>query len=712
MCLLIFLLMVCPIAAQEVSFSGTWVLNHEKTELGGMSEIIIEIAQSATQIDYRQIIKQTKGEIVTRMLLATDGSEGFYTNQRDERLKCSCTLEEGRLIVRSESRQRRSGKWVLLKIEEVHSLSADGETLFVEHFEAWGGKKGKWPHPLVFDRMVSAEGMDVTREVQSSSGLFSKQQLVEDTRQLIDYLEHIHPDPYGYGGGKVAFHRRFQQILRSIPPEGLSKDEYIRLLRPFIASLADAHTAIATAYSIDKESPGGIPLSFASIEKLLYVKAVPSPEDKRLIGARLLSVEGIPFSDIFQRLYKVWGIENEYHGLLVLCQYLWYEPYLKDLLPEWTDTSRICVELGLPDGSTEILSFDLPRKITYPLIENDSGLELPSTETCDFVYSFLSPDKQTALLKVDGMTAYREMFETESMSRDVRQEAVAAYERFHGEKAPDNLASVIDGIPSAIETFKSLLVDMKDAGTGTLIVDLSENPGGNSIMADILTYFIYGKEQLVKIIAEELVVKKYSSSRFETLPGRSIEDINREYAAFQPYALAVDDYDFSYEQRVELVLSGKFDLDTGLRWKYAGVPSFLQEIISGQFGGYYRPANVIVTTSHDTFSSGFTFLRYLFKSGARVVGSTPGQSGNGFGNFMYVYLSHTNLRIAISMDTYVVFPEHPGERKVLPPHHELTYDHLKRYGFAPHAVIHYALDLLPEIRRLAARQDQPGRIEK
>lgn len=695
--LLLILLLCYPLAAQEINFSGKWLLNQEKTKLGEMPEIVIEISQDEGIINYRKIVKGSSGERVTHMSLSMDGKEGSYTDSRGNQMKCSCGFGDGNLIVYSQSRQRRSGKWVILNIEEEHSLSPDGKTLSIIHTERWGDKGGKWPNPMVFDKLtVDIEDAQDKRK-KADSNMFSKQQLIEDARQLLSYLENIHPDPYLYSGGKVAFHRRFQNILQSIPQKGMSKDDFIRLLRPFIAALADAHTALLTTYSYDKTAPGGIPLSFASIEKCLYVQGVPSNKDKALLGAKLLSVEGVPFAEMLKRVYKLRGVENDYHGLLILNTYLWSKPYLKEVLPEWQDTSRISVQLELADGKKQNQLFNLPQKIVSPLINIGSKLELPSTEKCEFVYFFLSPDRKRALLKIDGMTAYREMFESESRSRDIYREAAEAYEKFHGEKAPPDLDAVMAGIPSAVETFRQLVIEMKESGTEALIVDLSQNGGGHSLMADILTYFLYGKQQLAEIISEEPVVTKYSPYFFAQLPGRSIDEINRQYAQIQSYPLTEDDYDFSYERYVDLALSGKMDLETGLELKYAGSPTFLAEIKTGAYAGFYPPKKVIVTTSHGTFSSGFTLLRFLYKSGAIIVGSTSGQSGNGFGNSTHVSLKNTGVKMAVSKNAYVVFPEEPNKRKVIMPHHELTYEKLKGYGFDPNAVILYALELLNSI---------------
>ena len=104
--------------------------------------------------------------------------------------------------------------------------------------------------------------------------IIARDSLIEDTRDLLYYLETIHPDPYLYSGGKVQFHRRFQNVLQAIPENGLTTDEYIEIIKPFIASISDAHTRIARSYEYDRENPGGLPLSFASVEKSIYVNGV------------------------------------------------------------------------------------------------------------------------------------------------------------------------------------------------------------------------------------------------------------------------------------------------------------------------------------------------------------------------------------------------------------------------------------------------------
>lgn len=157
--LLFILLLFYPLAAQQTRFSGKWVLNPEKTKLGELPKVMIEISQTEAVIHYKKTLKESGNEWVTQMSLSMDGKEGSYTDSRGYRLKCSCAFRDGKLVVSYQSRQRRSGKWVILDIEEEHSLSADGKTLSIVHSERWGDRGGKWPSPMVFDKRTQVPGM-------------------------------------------------------------------------------------------------------------------------------------------------------------------------------------------------------------------------------------------------------------------------------------------------------------------------------------------------------------------------------------------------------------------------------------------------------------------------------------------------------------------------------------------------------------------------
>jgi hypothetical protein len=191
------LLLLCyPLAGQDARFSGRWTLNQEKTQIPNLPDIKIEISQSAGVIHYSKRANDSQNAWVTDMVLPADGRETTWTDWNGTRLKCSGVVRDETFILAYESRQMRSGKWVILEMRDELSVSADGKTLSIIHSETWGeGKGGTSARPMVFDRVSEDAGKVQDTKKSEDSGSYSKQQLIEDSRQLLSYLENIHPDP-------------------------------------------------------------------------------------------------------------------------------------------------------------------------------------------------------------------------------------------------------------------------------------------------------------------------------------------------------------------------------------------------------------------------------------------------------------------------------------------------------------------------------------
>jgi hypothetical protein len=524
-----------------------------------------------------------------------------------------------------------------------------------------------------------------TATASSSAGHYSREELIEDARQLADILESAHPDPYIRGGGKVAFHHRLHQLLNAIPEEGMTRDEFIRLLRPFIAAVGDGHTAIGDSYRVNDYAPGGVPLRFDVVEQSLYVSGVFREEDRDLIGARLVSVEGVPVSELCERQERLQGTENIYHVLQLLAgSSLWYRPYMQDLLPEWEDTSCVSVELQLPSGEIRELDFDLPVRMGA-MLTPESRITLPSTDDFGFGYEFLDAEGKTAYLRIDHMSYYRE-----------------AYEIWNTAGSRKTTESERARIKSATRTFRSLVVDMEEAGTETLIVDLRNNEGGHSLMADILIYFLYSREDFLAVVTHTPAtgggkIIRYSHLYFESCSNESIEDYNVGRAV----PLIEGDYcfddDFTDDEEKVRNLSQESETPAFVEEWVNRSPTFYAEFQSGAYGGYYRPERVVVLVKSGTFSSGFTLARYLYFAGATLVGTPSAQASNCFGEINWWELEHTKIRGGVSDAYFVDFPDDPEVGRVLPVHYPLTYEKLASYDFDPNAEFLYALELLPEL---------------
>jgi hypothetical protein len=519
--------------------------------------------------------------------------------------------------------------------------------------------------------------------------------LIKDVRQLAEVIESAHPDPYIRGGGKIAFHRTFQNILNGIPADGMNRDEFYRLISPLIAGVGDMHTWMNAPYDHNwLTGPWGIPLYFKIVDSSLYVAGVPDQSQRGLLGSVLVSVEGVPFEELLERNKNRIGAENTYSVLRDMAKtgILIQGKYLEHLLPEWQDKKHINVVLRNAEGVEREYNLEIPASMTLQsMITFRSEFELPSRDRIEFVYEFLDSNRETALLVVDGMMSYREAFEIwnsyDFHNNDSRAEDI--YLRYNEDVPPDDIAGTIAGLPSATELFRSLVTEMKDAGTETLLIDLRRNDGGNSYMSEILVYFLYGLNPVIEQKAKNLEIWKYSRPYFEYFENESLENVN----VGRGVALTENDYDFTYDYANMPNLNME-QVNAEFDEAMARMTTFYEEYKSGEYQAYYCPENVIVLCSPYTFSSGYTMMYKLYRAGAKILGTPSAQSGNCFGDIMYFELDNSRLSFSVSRKYYELFPDDPEMGKVLRPHYPVTYDILSSYNFDPNAEILYALDLV------------------
>jgi hypothetical protein len=318
------------------------------------------------------------------------------------------------------------------------------------------------------------------------------------------------------------------------------------------------------------------------------------------------------------------------------------------------------------------------------MLTPESRITLPSTGKSGFLYDFLDAEGKTAYLRVDHMSYYREAYEIWALagSRPTTEQ-----ERSR--------------IRSATETFRNLVIEMKAAGTETLIVDLRNNEGGHSLMADILIYFLYSREDFLAVVTHTPAtgggkIIRYSHLYFESCSNESIEDYNVGRAV----PLIEGDYcfddDFTDDEEKVRNLFQESETPAFVDEWVNRSPTFYTEFQSGAYGGYYRPERVVVLVKSGTFSSGFTLARYLYFAGATLVGTPSAQASNCFGEINWWVLEHTKIRGGVSDAYFVDFPDDPEVGRVLPVHYPLTYDKLASYDFDPNAEVLYALELLAQ----------------
>jgi len=503
--------------------------------------------------------------------------------------------------------------------------------------------------------------------------IFTQQELMHDARQLASILEQSHPDPYIIGGGKIAFQRRLQRLLEDIPSAGMSAEEFYPLLLPFVAALRDGHTALLTPQIGGPPKPG-LPLDFKIIDESLAVARAVHKDNTNLRGALLLGVEGVPLPELVQRQNNLRGIENVYGTLALLTRSLGTGRGLQNLFPERTDDAKIRVTLRLAGG--DIRDF----------------LLLPDMSRSDVAWNFLDKNGKTALLKVDDMSGYREACEdwiASGMSEGVDM-ARAAYQKFHGQAAPEQVEDILAGIPSATDVFKDLVAAMKRAGTTHLIVDLRENTGGNDLMVRMLLYFLFGKESMVSY-DKGFQISRYSELYFQVYANASMEEINRN----RTLPLQIGDYDFSAERAGSEAINPAAllnEADENLKV----TPTFYKVFSQELYENFYRPPHLVVLSSAWTYSSGFTMLAALEGLGATVVGTPSAHAGNNFGDSLLFQLTNTQLRGAVSFKRNVTFPDDPEKGRCLTPDIMLTHEKWASLNFDPNAEVLLAIESFGE----------------
>jgi hypothetical protein len=532
------------------------------------------------------------------------------------------------------------------------------------------------PLALVFATGVSHAQQD----------LLDRDLLIEDVRQLAGILESTHPDPYRHGGGRIVFHRRLHEVLRSIPPDGMTRDEFVKLLRSFVAAIGDQHTSIYTEYETDNTAPGGLPFVFEPIERSLYILVPFSPSDNEYIGSRLVSVEGVPLDSLVQRFSQVEGVENEYFTLREFGRgNLLFRPYLQELLPEWSDVTSITFELQRPSGDIEKITRHLPVPLAG-LSLPESRIDLPRTDDSGFLCDFLDVpgyEHEIAYLRVDHMQGYRE----------AKENAVAL--------GAENLTDdELARIPSATESFRSFVTEMKRKNTQALVIDMRNNGGGNWMMAPILVYFLYGKDVLTAI--PKRIARagggsgtRYSKLFFDRNSKVTLETINRG----RDVPLVLGDIDFSRifgDEKEDAKNSTPTENPERLE-RYRQTSTFYAEYETGVYSGYYRPRHVLVLMTPRTSSSGLDMALYLYLCGAKLVGTPSAQSPNSWGNLLEWQLTNSKINGEVSSSFDIAFGDDPEKGCVLPVHFPLRWEKLVSYDFDPNACFLFAMEILKDL---------------
>lgn len=521
-------------------------------------------------------------------------------------------------------------------------------------------------------------------------GKIPRELLIKDIREMTGIIENAHPDPYFNGGGKVAYHKRLQELIRDLPTEGLGPEEAYMRMQMFLATLNDGHTLLLPPDNMmNRNNPGGLPLFFDMVYDSVYVKAVNHKTDHSLLGCLLLEVEGVGLDELSKRIAATIGSENKYAilGRIVNRHLFAFRPFLRHLVPEWKGNS-IQVTVKDPDG--KISRHDLPPAIGFEQHTLEQGSSSPYGSNASFSYRFID---DVAVLRIDGTDIVREVYENipQQKLKGRERQIVENYKLYHKKEPHEmELAEMVDALPSAYETFCNLFTELRQKQTADLVVDLRYNEGGTSTLQYLFLYFIAGFARIRDILERPIEVQKYSTYYQNSTSKIKLEEVGYH----DKVPLTIDDYDFSSYSNFSTKPFTVEYVTKALTKYFASIsPSLSKEMQVREFEGHYTPTNIYVLTSPTTFSSGFDLAVSLYEMGAKLVGVPSGQAPTFYGNVIRWQLKHSQLRGMNATKLFMKFPDKQHEN-VLMPDYLLTYELLCKYNFDENASLLLALDTI------------------
>ena len=341
------------------------------------------------------------------------------------------------------------------------------------------------------------------------------------------------------------------------------------------------------------------------------------------------------------------------------------------------------------------MSIATGENISYKTISSEkSTLAIPSVKKCDFVYDWIGSNNNVCYLRIEKQDEFREYAEqaVNGLKSIQNQDVLKAYRqqyliyahqwhaRFHGVPGPDSLEQIISALPSFTEFMSEVAKKLKENQTENLIVELSNNNGGVSLLSDILVYFLFGKQKLGYLHTDSYNVTFLSPMAINTASSLNPEELNKIRGIDQQFPLQPGDYDFYTFDNWEAKSSKSQNLSDSY---FESTPTFHAEYVSGKFSGYYCPKNIYVIGSDKTFSAGFETLVRLVKCGATFVGVPPAQSGNCFGMGIEPVkgLANSKIRFQVSVKKIYTFPGNEEKGYQLNPDIPIDYSTYKKFMF-------------------------------
>ncbi|KAA8922935.1 S41 family peptidase [Thermoplasma sp.] len=430
-------------------------------------------------------------------------------------------------------------------------------------------------------------------------------------------------------GSQVKFYIKIDEILSNLP-ETLEIPQIHTIASKIVALVGDGHTFMDPL----EHNEGRIWIELEPIEEKLIVVGVYEKKFSNLIGHCLLAIDEVPVEHLLSKMLEIRGANGIYENLIHLADAL-KDPYTISFLTrdDISNIKKVVLTLqSFENNSIQKIILPFSQEPPGKLIEHGSSL-IRSSKT-DISYKIL--EDRVGYLKIDSMTKYRENYESQ-LKLGASESFLRELLKYQGFETNGKIEKMISKVPSASDRIVELLQIMIDKNIKDLIVDLRKNKGGNSYLAYILAYFLYGDRAL------------------EVDTGY---DIERHSAWYKDQFNTKGDMEspggYTFEE-MHKWLSGKRGIDRD-EWKEIVdlSPTFAEY---ERFFRFSSEIKVYVLSSARTFSAGFDLLYMLKKCGATIIGIPSSQPANAFTNTIRFSLDISGLKGWVSSKLMLKDPD-------------------------------------------------------
>lgn len=423
---------------------------------------------------------------------------------------------------------------------------------------------------MVFESIDAKGGTsypDINRQMDSQNkptpSFLSKQQAVSDIDSLIYNISEIHPNMFSVCN-QGEFFREINEIEKKLP-DTLSVMQLYEKVQPLVAKIGDGHTSLVFPYnSVFMKDTPRIPVSFM-VSSDNTVTVLFSVDNKIPEGAQVLSINGVSSNQMLQRM------------------------------------------LSYESGESLALRMERVRN-DFPAL----FFMLYSADSYDIEYKMSGEKKTTHHITLPPCTS-DELF---AWKKKTQKQESQTYEKAYSFKIlPEEKVAVMDFRtfidPAKMETFAdSMFTVLRNKKITDLIIDITENGGGDSQVGDILLRYISPKPfvQFGKFVARVTPVTQNLMNRKA--------DVGWYYGEVSDSEMVVPR---TYEE--------------------------------GRFKG-----NVYLLTSNRTFSSASSFAWAFKEFGmGTVVGEETGGMNVSFGDVLVYSLPISGLKASVSYKRFWLY---------------------------------------------------------